>query len=69
MIDLRIVALGAMALLIAAYGASTVGNRPFNLATETAMHERLPVGDDGNRTGSIAKRDLGVFVDGFDLKK
>jgi anti-sigma factor ChrR (cupin superfamily) len=67
--DLRIMALGAMALLMAAFGASTSAHRHRGPESVAVAHERLVAGDaDDIRTGSIRVIDRGTHVDGFDLK-
>jgi len=66
--DLRIMALGAMALLIAAFGATTA-NHHSGPDTVARTQERLVASDiDDISTGSIRVLDHGTHVDGFDLK-
>lgn len=60
MIDFRILALGAMALLMAVYGASTASGRSLVRHPAVAEHQE---------TRDVAAHNTTVHVDGFDLQR
>ena len=60
MVDLRILALGAMALLMAIYGASSASGTSLQARTEMAMHRAAY----GNPYAAHI-----FHVDGFDLRR